>query len=634
MCGIVGFWEQRQTSNGMRSQETLQVMNDSLAHRGPDDQGIWVDEQAGIALGHRRLSILELSPLGSQPMVSECGRFVIVYNGEVYNHYSIRGELKSEGVNFRGNSDTETLLHSISQWGVETTLEKANGMFAFGLWDRRKKNLTLARDRIGIKPLYYGTQNGRLFFASELKAIRKHPEFKRQIDRRALKLLFTHNYIPCPFSIEKSIRKLPPGAFVEIDESNLNQDLPTPQRYWNLKEVAEIGQRHHFSGTKNEAKLRLRELISDSVRMRTLSDVSLGAFLSGGIDSSLVVALLQEGSTSPIKTFTIGFHEKSHNEAGYAKAVANHLRTDHTEHYVSPEEARDVIPNLPVMFDEPFSDASQIPTFLVSQLARKHVTVSLSGDGGDELFCGYERYHHIHSIWNRLKSIPARASLAKIFHGIGKATESLGIGLKFLKRASQIGIDNPQQLYQKLHRHWRDSDNLVVGTPVAISLFEDSPQWANVVDHRQQWMWLDSATYLPDDILTKVDRASMAVGLEARVPLLDHRIVEFAWSLPAEMNFGDNDGKRLLKSLLYDHVPRKLVERPKVGFGVPIHEWLRGPLRDWAEALLDESRLAEEGFLNPKPVRLKWGQHVAKDADWQYHLWDVLMFQAWLEANQ
>lgn len=630
MCGITGFWDSKQRYTQDDAENIVSGMSNSLTHRGPDDSGTWCDSPVGIALGHRRLSILDLSDSGKQPMMSHCGRYVIIFNGEIYNHLQLRKELPPT-LGFRGHSDTETLLAGFTEWGIRETIEKTNGMFALAVWDRKEQEIALVRDRVGIKPLYYGQQNGCLFFASELKAIRKHPLFRSELNHAALKLFFRHNYIPAPYSIEQSIKKLPAGSMLTLSRAHPGNEFPDPAKYWDLKAVAEAGQKNSFSGSAKDAKEQLLQLLEQAVNLRTLSDVPLGAFLSGGIDSSLIVALLQKNSSIPAKTFTIGFHEQSHNEAEHAKRVAVHLGTEHTEHYVTAEESRDVIPRLPTMYDEPFSDASQIPTFLVSQLARKHVTVSLSGDGGDELFCGYNRYHHLHQIWQKLQNIPARGMIAGMGWLLGNALSSHKLGRSFLTKASQIGVKNPQELYQALHRHWRDEDEIVLCEQRRNSLIEQEDDWADVPDRRQQWMWLDTMTYLPDDILVKVDRASMAVGLEARVPLLDHRVVEFAWSLPPEMKFQQDEGKTILKEILFDFVPRETLERPKTGFGVPIHEWLRGPLRDWAEALLNEDRIKREGILNPNHIRRKWNQHISGKTDWQYHLWDVLMFQSWLE---
>ncbi|WP_066632850.1 asparagine synthase (glutamine-hydrolyzing) [Desulfolucanica intricata] len=647
MCGIVGILQ-----TGLKPEQWeyyLGSMSDSLVHRGPDDAGLWYDAEAGIGLGHRRLSIVDLSPLGRQPMISKSGRYYISYNGEVYNFDRLREELQSFGHTFIGHSDTEVLLAAIEQWGLEESTKRFIGMFAFALWDRHERVLHLVRDRLGIKPLYYGWLGKAFIFGSELKALRAHPEFNGNINRDALALMMRHNYIPAPYSIYRGIYKLLPGHILTLNSSTGSTPRPTP--YWTAREIAEHGAANPFTGSETEAASVLDDLLRDAVGLRMVADVPLGAFLSGGIDSSLVVALMQVQSNRPVKTFSIGFHEQGYNEAEHAKAVANYLGTDHTELYVTPEQAMAVIPKLPTLYDEPFSDSSQIPTFLVSELARRYVTVSLSGDGGDELFGGYTRYKAVQELWRKIGWVPpmGRRILAKVLSAtptklldsifgwlgpvLGKYGRPGATGDKLHKLAEILTVDCPEAMYREMISHWKKPAVLVPGAIEPLTVLTDSTQWAALLDFIHQMMYLDTLTYLPDDILTKVDRASMGVSLEARVPLLDHRVVEFAWQVPLNMKLRDGQGKWLLRQILYKYVPQSLIERPKMGFGVPIDSWLRGPLREWADSLLDERRLREEGFFNPRPIREKWTEHLSGQRNWQSYLWDVLVFQAWLEKN-
>jgi len=639
MCGIVGYWNKQGANVSTVEQMALRIQ-----HRGPDSAGTWLNKEGELAMAHRRLAVLDLSPAGHQPMLSPCNRFVLTFNGEIYNHLELRVELERQGGNFnwRGSSDTETLLAALRYWGLEKTLKKLNGMFAFALWDNVEKTLSLARDRMGEKPLYYGHNNGCFFFGSELKVFKAHPQWQAEIDRDALALFMRHNNVPAPWSIYKGIKKLSPAHYVVITDSG--RQVSKPYCYWNLVEIAE---QEAVTGDAESLTNGLDSLLRDSVKIRMASDVPLGTFLSGGFDSTIVTALMQAQSTKPIKTFTIGFNEQGYNEATHAKAVAKHLGTEHTELYVTPAEAMGVIPQLPSIWDEPFSDSSQIPTLLVSQLARQHVTVSLSGDGGDELFYGYSRYELGNNIWSKLRLLPfpARqlmASFMQVFPG--KSVEYL---MQFLPKRFQIpnfadrlpkfaGVIKQKSAagyYQNLISHWKHPDQLVLGATEPETIFNHSDRQPKLTDFREQMMFLDSVTYLPDDILTKVDRASMAVSLEARVPLLDHRVVEFAWKLPMSMKNKNGKGKHILREVLYRYVPRELMERPKMGFGVPIDEWLRGPLREWGEELLSEKRLREEGFFNPVPIRKMWQEHVSGKRRWHYYLWDVLMFQAWLDEQ-
>jgi asparagine synthase (glutamine-hydrolysing) len=649
VCGFTGFLGY-DGLNAEVAQRTVTRMADTIMHRGPDDAGVWCDDAAGVALAHRRLSILDLSPAGHQPMVSASGRYVIAFNGEIYNHSEIRQKVDDlrDKVAWRGHSDTETLLAAIEVWGLEVALRQSVGMFAFAVWDREARCLYLARDRIGEKPLYYGWQEGVFVFGSELKALRVHPAFKREINRDAIALYLRHNYVPAPYSIYKGVKKLPPGCFLKVQgECKKGQEMPQP--YWSFVDVVEQGCAQPFAGSKSEAVEALDVLLRDSVRQQMVADVPLGAFLSGGIDSSTVVALMQAQSALPVKTFTIGFNEEGYNEAVHAKAVARHLGTEHTELYVTPEQALQVIPKLSTLYDEPFSDSSQIPTFLISELARQHVTVSLSGDGGDELFGGYNRYLKTEQWWNRIQSIPKWARhltshglLAVGSRGweqIGRVVASgsvdknrwLNLANDISKLSGVLRVDSTSSLYRNFISHWPNPLDVVLdGEEPASTVTQPPIQLDSVVE---QMMVLDTLSYLPDDILVKVDRAAMGASLETRVPMLDHRVVEFAWRLPQSMRVQGGQGKWILRQVLSRYGPKELIERPKMGFGVPIDSWLRGPLRDWAESLLDESRLRQEGFFDPEPIRKKWLEHLSGQRNWQYLLWDVLMFQAWLETE-
>lgn len=599
-------------------------MTDSLIHRGPDDSGVWVDVDSGVGLGHRRLSILDLSPLGRQPMHSHCGRFVLAYNGEVYNHLELRKELAAYP--FRSTSDTETILAAIAEWGVDAALNRFTGMFAISLWDKQTRKLFLVRDRMGIKPLYYGmTEDKDWVFGSELKALQAHPRFSPSIDRNALISYFRHNYISAPHTIFEDTWKVEPGQMVILGEDGVEK-----KTWWNVEEVWKAGCENPGQMSVSEATDALEELLLDAVKIRMLSDVPLGAFLSGGIDSSTVVALMQAHSSLPVRTFSIGFHEADYNEAGHAEAVAKHLGTNHTELYVTPQDLLDVVPNISQYWDEPFADSSQIPTYVLSALAREHVTVSLSGDGGDELFCGYDRYFLTNRVNNALSKIPW--FLKKVGAGLGKATPGIcyqllgSLGHRTRLRLDVLGTDSLAELYRYLISHFKDPGSFVLGGEELLpsSVSNLSVPWA--------WMSLhDLRNYLPDDILTKVDRASMAVSLEARVPLLDHRVVEFAAAVPTSMKVRNGQGKWLLKEVLYRHVPKALVDRPKVGFGVPIHEWLRADLREWCEDMLAPDRMRRQGYIDADYVQKIWREHVRGKRDWSYCLWEVLMFQSWLE---
>jgi asparagine synthase (glutamine-hydrolysing) len=654
MCGITGFLSTALKYGHDDLKAIVATMANTLHHRGPDDNGIWVDAHAGIALGHVRLSILDLSSEGHQPMFSGNERFVIVFNGEIYNFSDIRRELEAGGnpilitLKWRGHSDTEVMLAAFEKWGVEAAVRRFVGMFAFGLWDRQERTLYLVRDRLGEKPLYYGWMGNTFLFSSELKALRAHPDFRGEVDRNVLALFLRHNYVPAPYSIYKGIHKLLPGTILKIPSGSITQNRSlVPEPYWSVREAAENGVAHPFKGTEAEAVRHLDTLLRETVRHQMVADVPLGAFLSGGVDSSTIVALMQAQSSRPIRTFTIGFHERGYNEAEHAGAVACHLGTEHTELYLTSKEAMSVIPQLPILYDEPFSDSSQVPTFLISQLTRRHVTVSLSGDGGDELFGGYNRYFWASSIWKTIGWLPrgtrrvvASAMMTVRPEGwerlftvfspfIPKNVRQRLVGDKMYKLAEILTTDDAESLYFALVSHWKHPATIVPGANEPITTLTDHDKWAEFSDFTSRMMYLDAMTYLPDDIMVKVDRASMGVSLESRAPYLDHRVVEFAWQLPAHMKIRGQQGKWLLRQVLYQYVPKELIERPKMGFGVPIDSWLRGPLREWSEDLLEEKRLRAEGFFDPGPIREKWTEHLSGERDWQYYLWDILMFQAW-----
>lgn len=649
MCGFAGFLSGAWPADAAPLR--LKAMTDAIAHRGPDSEGQWLDADAAIALGHRRLSIVELSAAGAQPMQAASGRYVLAFNGEVYNHLDLRAELEQAGraPAWRGHSDTETLLAGFDAWGIRATVERAVGMFAFAVWCRQTRTLTLARDRLGEKPLYYGWQGtGRaavFLFGSELKALRAHPAFGAHINRDALCLFMRHNNVGGSHSIYEGVHKLLPGSLLTVSQA---APEPVVQTYWSAAAVAEQGVARPFAGSAAQAVDALEVLLKDAVHRQMAADVPLGAFLSGGIDSSTVVALMQAQASRPVKTFSIGFHEAGYNEAVHAKAVAQHLGTEHTEMYVTPDQAQAVIPRLPQLYDEPFADSSQVPTFLVSQLARQHVTVSLSGDAGDELFCGYKRYPLTSSMWQRLSAVPmplrrsaawaltrlSPQSLNRIAGHTPLARRWANVGDKLHKGAGVMTAQSAGQLYTRMISGWLYPEQVVLGgTEPQTVLNGLEPALAGLSDV-ERMMALDLLTYLPDDILTKVDRAAMGVSLETRVPFLDHRVVEFAWQLPMQYKLRcenhSTTTKWALRQVLFRHVPRALIERPKMGFGVPIDSWLRGPLRPWAEDLLSESRLQREGYFNPAPIRQKWAEHLSGQRNWQHPLWCVLMFQAWL----
>lgn len=648
MCGFAGFLQRTGVVGADAMGPVVERMADTLQHRGPDDRGSWTDADAGIALGHRRLSIIDLSPEGHQPMVSASGRYVIAFNGEIYNFPDLRKAVEDHGIAWRGHSDTEVMLACFERWGVEEALRRFNGMFAFALWDRADKTLHLARDRLGEKPLYYGWLGSTIVFGSELKALRAHPGWRGEVDRDALAAYLRYSYVPAPYSIYKGIAKLPAAHHLQVPWRASSSMMP-PQPYWSLREAAERGVAAPLLQDETTAISELDVLLRDAVKIRTVADVPVGVFLSGGVDSSTVVALMQAQSMGPVKSFSIGFDEEAYNEAHHAKAVAKHLGTDHTELYVTPDEAMSLIPTLPDVYDEPFADSSQIPTILVSRLARRHVTVTLSGDGGDELFCGYVRYFWGRRIWGKVGRVPtglrtlAGRALAAIppaswdafMGGVRRIVPSAALGEvtgdRIHKLAEVLSVPSADVLYHGLASHWNQPSAIVSGSQEPATAMTDRSQWAALDDFTQRMMYLDALTYLPDDILVKVDRASMSTSLEARIPLLDHRVVEHAWRVPLSMKIRQDQGKWLLRQVLYRYVPQALIERPKMGFGVPIDSWLRGPLREWAEELLSEEKMRAAGYFDPAPIRQKWAEHVSGTRNWQYWLWDILMFQAWLD---
>lgn len=642
MCGIAGFLLPEATVTAEALATSATAMTDAIAHRGPDDAGIWTDAAAGVALGHRRLSILDLSAAGHQPMLSDDGRFVLSFNGEVYNFQELRSELDAVGHRFRGHSDTEVLLAAIRQWGVEATLRRCNGMLAFALWDAERRTLTLARDRLGKKPVYYGCFAGTWLFGSELKALMAHPAFRAEVDRDALATYLQFVYLPAPWCIFTGVRKLPPASFVVL-RAGMGGSEAEPVAYWSARQAAEEGARNRFTSTFDEATGRLGALLADAVEKRMIADVSLGALLSGGIDSTTIVALMQAAATRPVKTFCIGFHEVKLNEAEHAAAIARHLGTEHTELYLSAADALALVPRLPELYDEPFADPSQLPTFLVSRLARRQVTVALTGDGGDELFAGYSVYPRCLKQWNTWRKVPAgwREGAADLAGAVatmpwlaegpsrGGVRRVRKLAAKLAGRAARLRGATPVAMLAAKRSACERPQALVAGGRGLSTVLTDPARVAAVDDPLLAMQQVDVEGYLTDDILVKVDRASMAVALEVRCPLLDWRILEFALSLPASMKLDAAGGKRILRALLGRYVPQALWDRPKAGFSVPIEAWLRGPLRDWAEALLDERVLREGGLLAVQPVRRLWAQHQAGTHNHERVLWSLLMFQAW-----
>lgn len=644
MCGITGYWRWQKDMGADALHAVAAPMADALARRGPDSEGFWTNTELGLALAHRRLSIIDTSSAGAQPMISADGGGIITVNAEIYNFEALRAELEAAGAApaWRGHSDTEVLLAALRHWGVAATLPKLNGMFAFAYVDVAARKLYLARDRFGEKPLYIYQDENALAFASELKAIKTLPHFNGALNRAAVAELMAYAYVPAPHSIYAHARKLPPATYLEINLAAASPVISPPITYWSAWQTAYQSQRL-ASPDEMEATQQLDTLLRQSVNARMMADVPLGAFLSGGIDSSIVVAMMQAQSTRPIKTYSIGFAEANYNEAHYARAVAAHLGTDHTEHIVSPVEAMSVIPNLATIYDEPFADSSQIPTYLVSKLARQQVTVALSGDAGDELFGGYNRYSTGAKLWRMLAPFPRamRTAIARAMTSIPpanidavhaaftklipKLAHLKRLGDKTHKLAGLLDASDGHVLYHRLHTFW-PLQSIVPGHRAAHQTID------GVGDLADDMMLHDTINYLPNDILVKLDRASMAVSLESRVPLLDPELFSFAWSLDPKLKIRNGKGKYLLRQVLNRYVPEKLIDRPKMGFGVPIGDWLRGPLRDWAEDLLRPSKLGQDGVLLPNPIAEKWQEHLSGRRNWQHHLWPVLMFQAWREA--
>jgi asparagine synthase (glutamine-hydrolysing) len=654
MCGISGFLAAARGSDAEMT-AVVRAMASTLATRGPDGSGEWVDAQSGIALGHRRLSIIDLSPAGAQPMLAPHGRYVVVFNGEIYNFRALRAEL--DGLDpartWRGHSDTEVMLAAFEQWGLERTLQRLNGMFALALWDRAERKLHLARDRFGEKPLYYGTcRSGAgnvVLFGSELKAFAAHPAWRGDLDVGALRLYMQFNYVPAPHTIYTAARKVPAGSVitVSLDRAGTAIEIGKPREYWSALNTA-LAARDRPLTDRAAAKDELRELLGRAVSERSVADVPLGAFLSGGIDSSLIVALLQRSGGMPVRTFTIGFDDPRCDEAPYALGVAQHLGTDHTCHYVTPAEVRDVIMRMPALYDEPFADSSQIPTFLVAQIARRHVAVALTGDGGDELFGGYHRYFVGQRAFRYIKHVPhiARRALAALLQSVTPGTwESLLRHLRAIgplndvsgerlhRLASQLRAQTVPEMYEVLMSR-PDSEVALASGARSASPFEDALCWPAELTDVEAMMLFDTLNVMADDFLVKVDRAAMGVSLETRAPLLDPALFELAWRMPMAWKVGAHSGKVLLRELLADFVPARLIDRPKQGFGIPVGPWLRGPLRDWAEALLDPQRLRAEGFLDAQRIREQWAQHLAGTHDRQNELWSALVFQEWLASQR
>jgi len=639
MCGITGFVARGGGLDGNTLDQTVRSMASTISHRGPDGHGVFVDEACGLAFGHRRLAIVDLTEAGAQPIASRDGRWILNYNGEIYNYREIRDQLEQEGgpTSWRGHCDSEVLVEAIAAWGIERTLIRGNGMFAFAVWDRRERTLHLARDRMGEKPLYYGWQSDVFLFGSELKSLIAHPKFTREIDPASVSEFLIYGYVPTPLSIFKGIKKLPPGCVIALRSSDAVGSAPVPKRYWNLPLPAPTPQ------SDSDALAKLDDLLRDSVRLRMQADVPMGAFLSGGIDSSSIVSLMQSCATSPIRTFSIGFEEEAFDEAKFAAGVARHLGTDHTELKVTEIDALSVVPELPKLYDEPFADSSQVPTYLLAKLTRHYVTVSMSGDGGDELFCGYARYFAFDAIWKRLSLLtgPGRRFLGAT---IAKAPDSLWRTLPRLlptrllremnpprarKMAAVLSSSGAQEFYRHIVRQW-SAGELMPETFHSTEIFFNQFDIVRHFCHPVLGMsFVDMGSYLPDDILVKVDRATMAASLEGRIPFLDHRIVEFAAKLPIDQKIRGAIGKRLLRRLLNRYVPDRLIDRPKMGFGIPIEAWLRSKLKPWAEDLLFGVPTVIDELIDMKAVRDIWLEHKSGRSDQHYRLWTVLMLIAW-----
>jgi len=648
MCGITGFVQNSNLT--LNWEEVLTSMSEQISYRGPDSGGIWFDVEAGVGLAHRRLAVIDLSSEGHQPMLSCSGRYVIVFNGEIYNYQKLMDELIALGHQFRGHSDTEVILAAIEQWGVKGAVSRFIGMFAIALWDKQTQRLFLVRDRLGEKPLYYGKVAKAFVFGSELKALKAHPHWDGGIDPGALTQYMQHGYIPTPYSIYKGVKKLTPGSILTVDFSS-SEPVLFETTYWTMDDVVYEGRTNPLIASDEDLIAGLEQLLLASVKQQMVADVPLGTFLSGGIDSSTVVALMQSISSQPVQTFSIGFDYEGYDEAGYARQIAHHLGTDHTELYVSADDAMDVIPKLPLIYDEPFADSSQIPTYLVSELARQHVTVSLSGDGGDELFCGYTRYFMVNNIWKKISLLPR--CLRRLISNIilrtpvdrldtlfkwlnplfSKYSQPGQVGDKLKKSSYLLSAADSDEFYSLFTSI--NVDGLLLSADYSheanTPLKEHKNNWALSSSHVSKMMYKDTIEYLPDDILVKVDRATMAHSLESRIPFLDHRVVEYAWRLPLSVKYRNGQGKWILRQILNKYVPEIYFNRPKMGFGVPMGSWLSGPLRDWGEALLDENNMRQQGYLDADVIRKKWTEHSQGVRNWHSQLWSVLVFQAWLE---
>ncbi len=639
MCGFTGFLDLRKRYGTADLAHQITGMTEALAPRGPDDSQIWTDEAAGIALGFRRLAVIDLTPAGRQPMTSANGRYVIAYNGEIYNAGDLRVDLEALGIAFRGHSDTEVLIEACAAWGLERAIDRLVGMFAMAIWDRETRTVTLLRDRLGIKPLYWGRVGDMLFFGSQPKSFFSHPNWRGELDRDSLTSFCRFGVMPAPLSIFQGCQQLIPGRLLRIDANGESKETV----FWDPAEIVQEATGTRLKGSDEELLDRLEEHLKEAVQQRMLADVPLGAFLSGGIDSSIVVAMMQSVSDRPVQTFSIGFQEDGYDEAPFARQVAEHLKTDHHEFYVEASHARDIIPKLPEWYDEPFADSSQIPTYLVSEMARQHVTVCLSGDGGDELFGGYGRYAHtiehlgdsgripkkLHRPIAGIASMMSPKSWDRLARLAPRRFRPTAFGERLYRLADRLRPDWPDRFYLGQMTHWFEPSNLVHGGNEQLADVWTGAASALLPDFYERMQYIDMVSYLPHDILTKVDRASMAVSLEVRVPMIDHRVVEYCWRLPRRMKVRDGMSKWALRQLLYRHVPKSMVERPKMGFGIPIHEWLRGPLREWADDLLSEHRLKAEGIFDHRPIRERWEQHLSGTVNWHYPLWIILMFQAW-----
>lgn len=655
MCGIAGL-----IAAGEVDKQLLQRMTDRLAHRGPDDEGLWIDRDSGVGLGHRRLSIVDLSPAGHEPMHSASGRFVVTFNGEIYNHREIRSRLDGEGLvpleGWRGHSDIETLLQAIDAWGLRKALSEAVGMFAFALWDRRQRTLSLVRDRFGEKPLYYGWIGRDFLFGSELKALRLHPRFDNEIDRHALQLFAARTYIPAPFSIYRRIFKLPPGCVLEVSSDGAATPLDEPpaegsagglslERYWSYRDVVRRGLADPI-GNEADSLAELDHALTRAVADQSVADVPVGVFLSGGIDSSTVAALYQRESSRPVRTFSIGFDDQTYNEAPFARRVAERLGTVHHEQILTEDDVLETIPLLPSMYDEPFADSSQIPTYLVSRMARSEVTVALTGDGGDELFGGYYRHFYAPRMWRYIRRVPSSVRSAigpplsrlpkDIWQTAGALLPHHGRSNRGAKIQKALRVSAAAQRFDDVYASFLDEWSLQPSPVLGGS--DRGPPWdldvANDTPDEVRMMYCDAVSYLPDDILCKVDRASMAVSLETRVPFLDHRVADVAARIPSAFKISGGEGKGIVRKLLYREASRELFDRPKAGFAIPIGDWLRGPLRSWAEDLLAEHRIRREGWFDAAVVHRRWREHLSRREDSTAALWAILMFQCWLDEQR